>query len=77
MFGKIMYISDNIAHVENLGSGNASADLMNVNVIFEANDQRILGEITEVNPEYYKIRFLGEYINNKYVNGVLRKPLLS
>ncbi|MBO5095586.1 MAG: DUF87 domain-containing protein [Bacilli bacterium] len=77
MFGKIMYISDNIAHVANLGSSNASADLMNVNVIFEANDQRILGEITEVNPEYYKIRFLGEYINNKYVNGVLRKPLLS
>ena len=77
MFGKIMYISDNIAHVENLGSSNASADLMNVNVIFEANDQRILGEITEVNPEYYKIRFLGEYINAKYVNGVLRKPLLS
>ena len=77
MFGKIMYISDNIAHVENLGNGNAAADLMNVNVIFEANDQRILGEITEVNPEYYKIRFLGEYINNKYVNGVLRKPMLS
>lgn len=77
MFGKIMYISDNIAHVENLGSGNSSADLMNVNVIFEANEQRILGEITEVNPEYYKIRFLGEYVNNKYINGVLRKPLLS
>lgn len=77
MFGKIMYISDNIAHVQNLGSGNNNADLMNVNVIFEANDQRILGEITEVNPEYYKIRFLGEYINGKYVNGVLRKPLLS
>lgn len=77
MFGKIMYISDNIAHVQNLGSGNNNADLMNVNVIFEANDQRILGEITEVNPEYYKIRFLGEYINGKYINGVLRKPLLS
>ncbi len=77
MFGKILFISDNMAHVENLGNGNASADLMNVNVIFEAPDQRILGEITEVNPEIYKIRFLGEYINNRYVNGVIRKPLLS
>ena len=77
MFGKILYISENIAHVQNLGNGNASSDLMNVNVIFEAPDQRILGEITEVNPDFYKIRFLGEYINNKYVNGVLRKPLLS
>ena len=76
MFGKIMYISENIAHVQNLG-GNNAADLMNVNVIFEANDQKILGEITEVNPEFYIIRFLGEFINGKYINGVLRKPLLS
>ena len=50
---------------------------MNVNVIFEAPEQRILGEITEVNPELFKIRFLGEYIDGKYVNGVIRKPLLS
>ena len=63
MFGKILYISENIAHVQNLGNGNASSDLMNVNVIFEAQDQRILGEITEVNPDFYKIRFLGEIIN--------------
>ena len=77
MFGKILYISENIAHVQNLGGTAGSSDLMNVNVIFEAQDQRILGEITEVNPEFYKIRFLGEYINGKYVNGVLRKPLLS
>lgn len=77
MFGKIKYISDNMAHVENLGSTAASADLMNVNVIFEANEQRILGEVTEVNPEIFKIRFLGEYVNGRYVNGVIRKPLLS
>ncbi len=77
MFGKILFIGENIAHVQNLGSSNAAADLMNVNVIFEAPEQRILGEITEVNPELFKIRFLGEYIDGKYVNGVIRKPLLS
>ena len=77
MFGKILFIGENIAHVQNLGSSNAAADLMNVNVIFEAPDQRILGEITEVNPDLFKIRFLGEYIDGRYVNGVIRKPLLS
>ena len=77
MFGKILFIGENIAHVQNLGSSNAAADLLNVNVIFEAPEQRILGEITEVNPELFKIRFLGEYIDGKYVNGVIRKPLLS
>lgn len=77
MFGKIKFISDNIAHVENLGGSAGTQDLMNVHVIFEAPNQRILGEITEINPEDIKIRFLGEYIGNRYVNGVIRKPLLS
>lgn len=78
MFGKILFINDNIAHVENINQGveNAS-DLMNMHVIFESNGQKILGEVTEFNQELMKIRFLGEFINGKYVNGVLRKPQLS
>lgn len=77
MFGKIKYISDNIAHIENTGGSAGSQDLMNVHVVFEASEQRILGEITEINPDIIKIRFLGEYLNGRYVNGVIRKPLLS
>ena len=77
MFGKIIYISDNMAEVENIAKSTITADLMNVHVIFDAPNQKILGEITELNKDVIKIRFLGEYINNKYVNGVLRKPLLS
>ncbi|MBQ6840741.1 MAG: DUF87 domain-containing protein [Bacilli bacterium] len=77
MFGKILYISDNIAHVQNLAKGAITADLMNLHVIFESGEQRILGEITELNDELIKIRFLGEYIGERYINGVLRKPLLS
>ena len=77
MFGRILYISDNMAEVENISKGNISADLMNVHVIFESNDQRILGEVTEINDNTMKIRFLGEYINNRYVNGIMRKPLIS
>ena len=77
MFGRILYISDNMAEVENVSKGNISADLMNVHVIFESGDQRILGEVTEVNDETMKIRFLGEYLGDRYVNGIMRKPLLS
>ena len=77
MFGKILYISDNIAHVENKMDKNVVADLMNVHVIFEAPNQRILGEVIELNDEIIKIRFLGEYQEKRYLNGVLRKPLLS
>ena len=77
MFGKILYISDNIANVENKMSSDVVADLMNVNVIFEAPNQRILGEVVELNDDIIKIRFLGEYQGKRFLNGVLRKPLLS
>ena len=77
MFGKIMYIGESEAHVENLIKDANAADLMNVNVIFEDSRGCILGEVQEINSDVIKIRFLGEYINGKYVNGVLRKPLLS
>ena len=77
IFGKILYISDNIAHVENISKDTITADLMNIHVIFEDKDQRILGEVIELNDEEIKIRFLGEYVGTRYINGVIRKPLLS
>jgi len=77
VFGKIKFISDNIAHVENMSQGNVSADLMNTHVVFEEKDQAILGEVDEVTPDTIKIRFLGEFLAGKYISGVIRKPLLT
>jgi len=77
MFGKIKYITEGEAHVEaNLLEGQ-DTDVMNMNVVFEAENQRILGEVEEVNGDTIKIRFLGEFLDNRYVSGVIRKPLLS
>ena len=77
MFGKIKYITEGEAHVESLIQPGQDVDLMNNNVVFEAENQRILGEVEEVNNDIIKIRFLGEFIGNKYVSGVIRKPVLS
>lgn len=77
MFGKILYISDNVAYVKNLGGSNVTADLMNLHVVFESGTQKVLGEIIELNPEEIRIKFLGEYVNKKFINGVLRKPQLN
>ncbi len=77
MFGKIVYINDSVAHIANAGGSTSSNDLMNMHIIFEDNNQRILGEITEINSDVIKVRFLGEYLQDRYVNGVLRKPLLT
>ena len=77
MFGKIKYITEGEAHVEaNILEGQ-DTDVMNMNVVFEAPDQRILGEVEEVNNDTIKIRFLGEFLDTRYVSGVIRKPLLS
>ena len=51
MFGKIVYIGDSEAHVENLQKEASEADLMNMNVIFEESNQRILGEVFELGNE--------------------------
>ena len=77
MFGKIKYITEGEAHIESLIQPGQDVDLMNNNVVFEAENQRILGEVEEVNDEIIKIRFLGEFIGNKYISGVIRKPVLS
>lgn len=77
MFGKIKYITEGEAHVESLIQPGQDVDLMNNNVVFEAKNQRILGEVEEVNNDIIKIRFLGEFIGDKYVSGVIRKPVLS
>ncbi len=78
MFGKIKWIKNNEAIVEkNNDNIINSEDLMNIHVIFEAPNQRILGEVTEIDESGIKIRFLGEFLEDKYVSGILRKPLPS
>lgn len=77
MFGKIVYISDNMAHVEIPEDKPLSTDLMNKHVVFEDEDKKILGEIEDISSTTIKIRFLGEFGNNKFIGGVLRKPKLT
>ena len=78
MFGKIKWIRNNEAIVEKSTDASATnEDLMNVHVVFVAENQKILGEGTEIDENGIKIRFLGEFLPNKYVNGILRKPLPS
>jgi len=77
MFGKMIYITETVAHVENKLKKEENVDLMNAHVVFEKEGERILGEIFEINKEVIKIRFLGEFTENGYTNGVLHKPVLS
>ena len=76
MFGKIIYISNNEAHVERLKVG-AVTNIMNMHVIFEDEKKKILGEVEDVSDEIIKIRFLGEIANGKFLGGVIRRPTFN
>mgnify|MGYP003294646353 CR=1 FL=1 len=75
MFEKILSITKNYAIVK--VSNNLNNDILNYNVILEGNNQKVLGEVEEIINNEAKISFLGEYINNKFFNGILRRPTLS
>lgn len=77
MFGKILYISDDIAYIENKMTNYGGGDLLNYHVVFETPNQRILGEIVEINYDKIKVNFLGEFVNGKYNNGLIRKASLN
>lgn len=77
MFGKIVYISDSVAHISVPENQEVKMDLMNLYVVFETEDRRVLGEVEDVSQDIIKVHFLGVIENNKFVGGVLRKPTLD
>ncbi|MDD3392760.1 MAG: ATP-binding protein [Bacilli bacterium] len=77
MFGKIVYINNNMAHIKLNGNEEVIANLMNMHVVFEDDNKKILGEVEDIGEELVKVRFLGEIVNDKFMGGVIRKPSLQ
>ena len=75
MFKNIVSISKNFAWVSI--EDKVDDDLLNMNVIFEDNGKKILGEVEEVDSDKVKITFLGEFIEGRFYSGIIRKPSLS
>jgi len=72
MFGKIEMISKNFAIVSLKHNEEIMKDLLNVHVVFEDDDKKILGEIEEINKNDIKINFLGELTNDNFIGGILK-----
>ena len=77
MFGSIVYLDNNFAHIEIPDGVPVSENLMNLHVIFEDNSKKILGEVADFDKKIVKVRFLGEIVNGRFVGGVIRKPTLQ
>ena len=75
MFEKIISITKNFAIVKI--SSNINDDILNYNVILEDKDKRILGEIDEIVDSNAKISFLGEFIDDRFFSGIIRRPTLN
>jgi len=75
MFEKILSITKNYAIAKI--SNNINDDILNYNVILEDTGKKILGEIDEVINDEVKISFLGEFINDRFYSGIIRRPTLN
>ena len=75
MFKEIKNITKNYAIVEI--NGDINSDILNINVVIEDNDLRILGEVEDIDNGLVKIAFLGEFHEGKFYSGIIRRPSLK
>lgn len=77
MFDRITYISDKGADVKLKDGEEVAINLMNLHLIFEDKDKKVLGEVDDMDGDIVKARFLGEISNGRLIGGVIRKPSLD
>jgi hypothetical protein len=77
MLGKIKTISKNGAVVEVDTSTTTAKDLINLHVVFEDENKKILGEIESILEDTVKISFLGELTEDDFIGGLIKKPSLD
>ena len=77
MFGKIRYIDDITAVVDINKSNMVVPNLMNLHVVFENDKDKLLGEVKKVDTETVHIDLLGQFVENRFIAGTIKKPTLD
>lgn len=77
MFDKILTISKNSAIVSLSKDRGAIKDLINLHVVFEDDNKKILGEIESINANTITVSFLGELTKDDFIGGLIRKPSMD
>ncbi len=77
MLGKILTISKNTATLAINKDAGEINDLINLHVVFEDNNKKILGEIDSIDQDTINVTFLGELTENDFIGGLIRKPSLN
>lgn len=77
MFDRIVYISDHSANIRLKDADNLAVNLMNLHLVFEDKDKKVLGEVDDLDKDIVKARFLGEIVDGRLIGGTIRKPALD
>ena len=73
MLGKIITIDKNSAIIK-IEDKALLKDLINLHVVFEDENRKILGEIDAIQEDTISINFLGELTENDFIGGLIQKP---
>ncbi len=74
MLGRITSIEGNTVTVELSIDITKFQSLLNLHVVMQETNRTIIGEIVDINNKEAYINLLGEFINNEFVYGVMKKP---
>lgn len=74
MIGKIINIENNIVIVKLSIDISSQANLVNIHVVFEDGNKKIVGEILNVDIANAKIGVVGEIIDGRFAPGITQKP---
>ncbi len=77
MFDRITYISNDGCDIKLLENAEVTTNLMNLHLVFEDENKKVLGEVDDLKGDIVKARFLGEIVGNRLVGGTIRKPNLD
>ncbi|MBR3720328.1 MAG: DUF87 domain-containing protein, partial [Clostridia bacterium] len=73
MFGELIRIDGNCLILKNL-TGKVNLQCLNFHVIIPEKERNVVGEILHVTEEEVVINLVGEIINNRFTQGMTRKP---
>lgn len=76
MFGRILDIDENKIIVENKAK-KIESNLLNVHVVFQEGNRRVVGEIIKITPEEFTIMLIGEIRETNFQAGILKVPSMN
>ncbi len=74
MLGKIIAIEDNTVSIELKIDLTKFQSLLNLHVVMQEPSRTIIGEIIDIKEDIAYVNLLGEFVQGKFVYGVIKKP---